>query len=183
MGKKEEASDLVYELKNHVITSSGYVETNVPFLASGFSGTILFDIDIQANPSSGDGRIMQLIRVSQDEGAAILFVIIKSPVTATKFTAKNGVAGTSFELVDIGVARYKFAVTHEAYGRNIVVWASKDGETPITVTVTSDVDFSSNKNVMFGYSSAPAKLPRSIINDARIYNRVLSNTEINTFFA
>ena len=174
---------LVYELKNTSIQAGTTYNTEVPFLSNGFAGTYLLDINVTVNvpTDSSPG--------SQYRPAKIFST--RFDLGFGKPGATYGVLGTRWEggswenfanTSANGTGRKRLAIIHEANSKS-ATFMYKDATTQVlSKTMTASAFTPVNTSLTLGGNGAEA-LPTSIINSCRIYSRVLSQSEIDEFFA
>lgn len=186
MGKTKEPNHLVYSLYNQTVEAgSNRISTGVKPLASDFNLTILLDITISSNPTSGVSRLWKLIHTWNDALNGRGLVIGKYQASNTTLSVwwnnptNTGITGSS-----VSTGRHRIAVTHEAGSDDLKLYYKKDNGTLKTQTVTQTFTASPNSVTYLGAgNNDDNSLPPGTINKAEIYDVILDSVAINTFFA
>lgn len=179
MGAQGESGDthLLYSLYNYVFNME-YISTGVEALSSDISVTILLDINITSNPTSGNGSTTKLIRcgtgfnLGKKSGYDTYYQI----QTMTTWSGSNvGITTTSSE------GRKRFAITHEAGSNDFYIKAKMGTDQPTQTIKTAT--FVPRTNILFFGAATADLLTTGTINKAEVYDRILSQEELDAFFA
>lgn len=183
MAKNGGESDVVYELKNRAVAMGDVIDTGVVFWDEDFNGTILLDIYIATNHKDLQiDRAYRLISIESNSEGDRMYVG-KTGRNETKLSVVLDSAAYKVAISDsVGPGRFKIALTHPAASNSVTCYCQKDGGSILEAT-TSRTFSASSRNLTLGADETYLKLPEGEIYLAQVYNRILSNGEINAFFA
>ena len=181
MGASGKDTSLVYNIENVSCEAGTSIDTGVKFLSSDFNGTVLLDINVTSNKSSGNGS--EYRPVSMYNSTRFEISIGKaSPGSGYLSTRWQGSSWAQFSNTTAAAGRKRIAITHEANSKS-VTFKYKDTGSVQTKTETSGTFTPVNRSLHIGAAAGAQGLPASVINKAKIYSRILTTDEINAFFA
>lgn len=174
----------VYELTNRAVSTGDSIDTEVAFMSSGFAGTVLLDITLNGNPTgaSATARTYKLIYVGNTASSSFALFFGKTSRNAAYHTIGFYGGNESHGVWTNGAGRYKIAITHGANENTVTAKQKKDSG------AVESFDYSRTYSPVtdtlhFGGPDTAQALYAGTIHSAKIYNRVLSQSEIDAFFA
>lgn len=176
----QQPSDVLYQLESYTINNTNIV-TGVKLFETDQDWTIAFDATLTSNPTTGDGSSWRLACSWDNVSGRWVFNLGKRTSTLMSFaymeSADNYIALSG---IDVGTGRYRFVLTHAKNSDSATLRIRKDSGAVQTFS-RSNTFASSASSVLFGGGSLVQRLPTGVINQAIIYNKVLSASEINAF--
>lgn len=180
----EENNHLLYSLANYSVSEGDHFSTGVAPWTAGLSTTILMDITTLSNPSANDNpaRVYKLLACwdSSANRWALSFGKTSQYVSDQRFNWM----GTQTTLTGSKTAagRHRICVTHQANSNTITISYKYNNES--IKTMQSTVTFvSTTTNMAAGLGgSGGGSLPAGTINQFRIYDEIISDDDINSFF-
>ena len=174
---------LKFSVTNQTVSIGDRIATGVYPLASDYNLTILFDLDMTSNPTSGNSRLWKFIRVWDDTSNTEGIKIGKRQASNTQITvwwmssSYEGINGSSTT-----AGRYRVAVTHEAGSNTLNVSYKKGNGNRINKSYTGTFYASPTNELFFGQAeNNDNSLPPGTLT-AKVYDIVLSSAEIDAFF-
>lgn len=178
-------TDILYSIENVAVATGDLISTDVNFLKADFNGTLLLDYSITSLPTSGNGSTLCIIG---SWSSALNDWAIRIGKASGSNTALNGRwMGASNESMGFDAlaanTRHKFAITHEANSATIVVRHKKGTGTIKTWTKTASSFTATSTNTLLGsQANGASSLCAGTVNSCTIYDRILSQEELNAFF-
>ena len=171
---------LKFKIANRQVSAGDSVSTGFAAFASGVSTTILLDFTLSSRPSSGNGSNFKLIY----SGTPFQYGTRNTSSSTTNLyyywlsTSSYTDTGTTVA----ANSRYLICITHEAGSGTVYVKTKKD--TGSVLEKSKSGTFAAASTVLsFGNPNTANGLPNGTINSAKVYDRVLSASEIDAFFA
>lgn len=179
-------TDILYSIENVAVATGDQISTGVNFLKADFNGTFLLDYSITSLPTSGNGSTIGIIGEYSQE---LNNWAIRIGKASGSNTALNGRwMGSSNESMGFDAlsanTRHRFAITHEANSPTIVVRHKKGTGTIKTWTKTAGSFTATSENTigLGAQINGASSLCAGTVNSCTIYDRILSQEELNTFF-
>ena len=185
MAKKSDADpNLVFSISNRVVTAGEGIRTNMSMLTATRAMTVLLDMTIDSNPTSGAGSAYRFV-MNYDSGIQKWGLWVgKDYASSTNLMLywmgqSNGWGGTP-----VSAGRIRLAITHDAGSDTVNAYFKKENGTKMTRTATKTFTADGNNWMRFGSTSAVANgLPPGTIHSAKVYDKILPSAEIDAFFA
>lgn len=173
----------IYCLENRSVSVGDRIITDLYPFQPDFSTTILLDITTTANPTSNGSSIWKLINVHNTEKGRPILRIGKTSKWITD-QRMFWCSWTVFTLTGSKSApgRHKYAVTHNANTKDLYVGYRYNNEARLEFQLIETFTPSSEDSLSFGYTGEET-LPPGTIHSARVYDKVLSQNELNEFFS
>lgn len=175
-------ASILYELLNHAVQTGASIDTGVaPFIAN-LDATIMLDFNqtYYESASGAPGSLSKyMITTTSGNSKFVLGKYGRSDANV-RYWWMNGTYQTISGTTN-GAVRKRFIVTHQRNSGTITIHVKTGTNAKTTVTVTQTFT-ASPTNLRFGGSGAES-LCAGTINTARIYNRILEQSEIDEFFA
>lgn len=180
----EDSNDILYQLKNRTVVAGETINTSINVFSSGLSVTILFDVNLITNTTSGYGRTWKFLSEYSAEASTWGLRVGKNNAAATQQTLYWYKTQLGLGDTRTSAGRHRYIITHEADSNDVTLLYKKDNEQLLTFTQTSTfVPASANWFYIGSGANTDNALPPCVINDLTVYNRILSQAEINAFFA
>lgn len=171
----------IYTLGETAVTAGQRIATGIAPFVADMACTILFDMNISTNPSSGNGRYCRFIDIPTDnimlgkkQGSSpkLSFWWMGQETQITNYTQLAGTTG-----------RFRFCVTHEANSDDVKVTVKNASGTKDSHTISATF-VATSTTMSLGYTNnVGGGLLPGTINSVRIYDSVLSDDAITAFFA
>lgn len=174
---------LLYRLLDEQVSGS-FIQTGLPILSADFSFTLLLDITLDSNPSTGAGRLWKTVAVYNsrlnDKG---LYIGKKAASSQSQSCWWNAVEHTLVGTVT-GAGRHRYVVRHTANSDELLIDCKFNDENPVSFSFSDTFTPTDINNLMFGSgTNGDYSLPPGMINRAEVYNYILSNDTINAFLS
>ena len=174
----------VYSLENHATTRGERILTSIFPMTNDFDMTILFDMDL-TNVTSGNASKYRLIFINSSTSGTYSFSVGKGAATdtalATWFFQNNGVTRSS---ISSSSGRHIIAVRHSAASNKLYLSYKSGNNARVDLTLSGTFFASPDKPIGFGGGSNNAySLPAGTIHSARIYDQILTDAQVDDFFA
>lgn len=169
---------LLYSLEKYSFTD---ISKGIPFsfLANGHSRTLVIDIQIDQNPTSSNGSQYKFAR-SWGSNGSVDFSIGKN--YASSSTIRFVAVGKAVELsgTTASPGRKRILLSHEADANVVRIYAKMDSGNLLTSTLTGT--YASSGSITIG-GAGGNMIKSGLINKYQIYDRILTQKEIDAFFA
>ena len=156
-------------------------------MVADYASTIMLDFTNTGNPTSGIASIWKAIEMWSATINAESLCIGKAYANDTLQKIAwyaHAVHGLSITGSSTAPARHRYCITHDANSKTATLYYKRNNDTVQTVTVTTTNFVTTQASVKFGANANDqTSLPAGTVNNAKIYNRVLSQSEIDAFFA
>ena len=181
----EEEITPLYRLKDYNFdgTVEERINTGVKLFPDDTPCTLLIDLNLTENPTSGAGSIWCIGQEWNQTKNKAIFKIGKINAVGQFLTFwwQDAAANTSNGMRSDVLNRKRIAMTHEE-NSNIITLRTKDGtKSVVTKTISSSYTPSTNNTFFLG-STGNYALPKGKFNLVEIYHTILSNDLINAFF-
>ena len=175
---------LVYSLFNRTVTTGEQIKTGVKPFEADTNITILFDMNVTANPTSGAASKFRFLTCYNSGISLDAFRFVKNSTGASYYSIYW--MGQNFGTNDLEVStgRARIVVTHEAGSNTVKTYFKKDNGS-IRTKNTAKTFTAATGNVLYlgGTANGQASLPAGVINSVKVYDIILTSDEINAFFA
>ena len=176
MGEKKE-SDILYQISNYVFDNE-YIDTGVALLKENVDWSIVYDVTITSNPTSGTGATMSFLCIRQSNTYQLRI---------GKYAGSSGVilyiymGNTNYQSTNnMGTGRFRFALIRPQ-GQGLTIYIKKNDEAVTTKTINNNF-VSKTETLTLGASwEAPQYLTKGTLNEVKVYSRILTTDEINEF--
>lgn len=191
MGVQDNKPKLLFEVKNQTVTSGTRIITDVAAYKSGRSTTILLDFTNTSNPTTADavGSTWKALGLYDTPNSRWTLNVGKSKKDGTyqKYVFSGTFSNSwsaNMNASNPTAGRHRYVITHEADSPTSILRYLKGTGTPYTYTDTRAQFYASSGGLTFGVSVDNANsLPNGTISLAQVWDGILSDDEINAFFA
>lgn len=184
MGQKNKASDVLYNLENHVVQTGDSIDTGIAPFVADLDVTIMFDFN-QTYYEGASGAVgstsKYMVTTTSGNSKFCLGKYGKGDANVRRWWMT--VDWSSIANTENGAVRKRIIVTHQRNSGTITIHIKTGTNAKQTMDVSGSFTASS-LNLKFGSSTSnPGSLCAGTILIARIYNRILEQSEIDAFFA
>lgn len=177
--------------KNITIITGTRIASDIKPYLPGKSCTILFDFNNTANPQTSGAAASTWSPIylynSEKENFAIRVGKSKYDATYQKYVMQGSFSSSwsaQFNQSYPTAGRHRYAITHEANSPSVTFRYLRGTGTPIVATITRSSFVPSENYLSFGGpADGTNSLPAGTVNLAQVWDSVLSDDEINAFFA
>ena len=178
----EENNHLLFSLENQSVSEGDYFSSRTAIFAAGVTSTTLLDITTLSDPtsSSSSARLYKLLASWDSPANRWAFMLGKS--TQYVNDQRFNWMGTQTILTGSKTAagRHRICLKHQADSNTITVSYKYNNES--IITMQSTITFISTTSSIVAGAANGQGLPPGTINQFSIYDEIISDDDINSFF-
>ena len=180
-----QVNHLIYSLENYTVARGDTVNSGIQlFNPVGMAFTILFDATLALNKDSNTNASCQKM-IAVYSNSNYIFSIGRNSASNTVQRVCWTTAGSWTDLTgtSISAGRQRIVITKEKNSGILNIYYKYKEGSLLTFTSLYNGNKSSTSTLYFGYGSGISTLSAGTINNVKVYNTVIDQTEINAFMA